>query len=104
MKIQPVILCGGSGTRLWPISRRARPKQFVPIFDDRSLLQHTLLRIASPESRKYFLKYGFQLSEKPICIGSEHHKFQILDEAEQAGIEVDCILEPLPKIPLLLWL
>ena len=97
MKIQPVILCGGSGTRLWPISRRARPKQFVPIFEDRSLLQHTLLRIASSESRKYFLEYGFQLSEKPICTGSEHHKFQILDEAEQAGIEVDCILEPLPK-------
>ena len=97
MRVQPVILCGGSGTRLWPISRRARPKQFVPIFGGRSLLQHSLLRISSTTSRNFFQKHGYELSEKPICIGSEYHKFQILDEAEQAGIEIDCVFEPLPK-------
>jgi mannose-1-phosphate guanylyltransferase len=42
--IVPVILCGGSGTRLWPASREQLPKQFLPLIDDRSLLQNTLLR------------------------------------------------------------
>lgn len=37
--ITPVILCGGSGTRLWPLSRKAFPKQFVPLLDNKSLLQ-----------------------------------------------------------------
>lgn len=43
-KIIPVILCGGSGTRLWPISRQNTPKQFLPVYDDNSLLQNTLDR------------------------------------------------------------
>ena len=44
--IHPVVLCGGSGTRLWPLSRKAFPKQFVPLIDDKSLLQLTLERLA----------------------------------------------------------
>ena len=43
--IQPVILCGGSGTRLWPMSRTQKPKQFVTLFDDRSLIQSTISRL-----------------------------------------------------------
>jgi len=43
-KIYNVILSGGSGTRLWPLSRTVRPKQFLPLFDGKSLFQHTLLR------------------------------------------------------------
>ena len=45
-KITPVILCGGSGTRLWPLSRKSFPKQFVPLIDNKSLLQLTLERVA----------------------------------------------------------
>jgi mannose-1-phosphate guanylyltransferase/mannose-6-phosphate isomerase len=45
-KITPVILCGGSGTRLWPLSRKSFPKQFVPLVDNKSLLQLTLERVA----------------------------------------------------------
>ena len=45
MSIIPVILCGGSGTRLWPLSRKSLPKQFVPLIDNKSLLEHTLLRL-----------------------------------------------------------
>ena len=43
--IQPVIMSGGSGTRLWPMSRAARPKQFLPLYSDRSLFQETVLRL-----------------------------------------------------------
>ena len=45
-KITPVILCGGSGTRLWSLSRKAFPKQFISLVDEKSLLQLTLERVA----------------------------------------------------------
>src|SRR5512143_3515012 len=43
--VVPVILCGGSGTRLWPLSRKSFPKQFLKLYSDRSLLQETFLRM-----------------------------------------------------------
>ena len=48
MIIHPVILSGGSGTRLWPLSREAMPKQFLRFHGDHSLLQSTVLRTAGP--------------------------------------------------------
>ena len=45
--ILPVILCGGSGTRLWPVSREGLPKQFWPLLSDRTMLQDTALRAAA---------------------------------------------------------
>src|SRR6056297_3435863 len=47
--IHPVILCGGSGTRLWPASRKAFPKQFAPLLGTESLYQQTLHRLAGPD-------------------------------------------------------
>ncbi|MFP3355029.1 sugar phosphate nucleotidyltransferase, partial [Pseudoalteromonas sp. SIMBA_153] len=44
--ITPIVLCGGSGTRLWPLSRKSYPKQFVPLIGDKSLLQLTLERLS----------------------------------------------------------
>ncbi len=44
--ITPVVLCGGSGTRLWPLSRKSFPKQFVPLIGNKSLLQLTLERVS----------------------------------------------------------
>ena len=55
--ITPVILCGGSGTRLWPLSRKSLPKQFVPLVGDKSLLQTTLDRVAL-------------LSQQVVCFGT----------------------------------
>ncbi len=60
-KIKPVILCGGSGTRLWPLSRESYPKQFVPLINGHSLLDLTIKRIKGLGS--------------PICITNEEHRF-----------------------------
>lgn len=62
-KIRPVILCGGSGTRLWPVSREHFPKQFVSLIEDKSLLDLTLLR-------------AIHLAA-PICICNEEHRFLV---------------------------
>ena len=80
-RIQPVILCGGSGTRLWPLSRKSFPKQFVPLVNNKSLLQLTLERVA-----------GF--NSAPICVTADEHRFLVVESIEQAGLSGSLILEP----------
>ena len=80
----PVILCGGSGTRLWPLSRKSYPKQFVPIVGDQSLLQATLRRVSS-------------LSPQVYCVASQDHRFLVRDELEAAAVEGLVLLEPMPR-------
>ena len=82
--IHPVILCGGSGTRLWPLSRKAFPKQFIPLIDNKSLLQLTLERVAL-------------LGTDIACVSAEDHRFLLASVAEQAGLNVQQILEPQAK-------
>ncbi len=60
-KIKPVLLCGGSGTRLWPLSRISFPKQFVPLINGRSLLDLTIDRVKNLDS--------------PICVTNEEYRF-----------------------------
>jgi len=86
--IRPVILCGGSGTRLWPLSRKAFPKQFIPLLGDKSLLQLTLERVAP-------LAGG--APEAITCVAAEEHRFLVADVAAQAGLVVRQILEPQAK-------
>lgn len=86
--IHPVILCGGSGTRLWPLSRKAFPKQFIPLLGDKSLLQLTLERVAP-------LAQG--VADGVTCVSSEEHRFLLADVAAQAGLAVRQILEPQPR-------
>lgn len=86
--IHPVILCGGSGTRLWPLSRKAYPKQFIPLLGDKSLLQLTLERVAP-------LAEGGGASI--TCVSAEEHRFLVADVAAQAGLQVRQILEPQPR-------
>ncbi len=80
--IIPVILCGGSGTRLWPLSRDSFPKQFVPMIDGQSLLGLTIRRIKSLGSA--------------ICITNEEHRFLVQDLLKEASINFDSsiLLEP----------
>ena len=80
--IHPLILCGGFGTRLWPASRRARPKQFLPLIDGRSTFQLTLLRVA---------RDGFA---RPAIVASSEHRFLAAEQAQEVGVEIDILLEP----------
>lgn len=86
--IRPVILCGGSGTRLWPLSRKTFPKQFIPLLEGKSLLQLTLERVAP--------LLGAQTGSI-TCVSSEDHRFLLSDVADHAGLSVGQILEPQPK-------
>ncbi len=81
--MQIVILCGGSGTRLWPISRTHYPKQFVKLFGEHSLFQNTILRNAS-------------LSTKFTIVINQDQYFMGLDQAEETKVSADknFILEP----------
>lgn len=87
--ILPVILCGGSGTRLWPLSRESLPKQFAPLLGGRSLLATTLERAAAlcPQATS---------GELPavLCVANEAHRFLVADECQQAGVEPRLLLEP----------
>ena len=83
--IHPVILCGGSGTRLWPLSRKAFPKQFIPLLGEKSLLQLTLERVAPLAAGQ---------AEAVTCVAAEEHRFLVADVAARAGLSVRQILEP----------
>ena len=88
-KVYPVILSGGSGTRLWPLSRASYPKQFIRFFKDQtsSLLVATLRRLGAEQ--------GFA---PPVVVCNNDHRFLVRDEAEQAGIEPAAILlEPVAR-------
>jgi len=86
MKIQPVIMSGGSGTRLWPMSRTARPKQFLRLFTDKTLFQETALRLA-PSHGEAFLN--------PVVIAGGKHGRLISEQLAEIGIvPAEVILEP----------
>ncbi|MCD6079138.1 MAG: mannose-phosphate guanylyltransferase/mannose-6-phosphate isomerase [Ramlibacter sp.] len=79
--ITPVVLCGGSGTRLWPLSRKSFPKQFVPLIGDKSLLQLTLERVAP-------------LGSRVLAVASDDHRFLVGDVYRLAKAKGTVILEP----------
>ncbi len=82
-RLVPVILCGGSGTRLWPLSRKGFAKQHVPILGGQSPFQRTLRRVG-----------GRELFARPIVIASPGSRFMVADQAAATGIEVEIALEP----------
>ena len=84
MKLIPVILCGGNGTRLWPLSRKSFPKQFVPLIKNKSLLQLTLERVAVLAIETNDSDARNQL----LCVASEEHRFLVSDSIESAKLEV----------------
>ncbi|MGV3550516.1 mannose-1-phosphate guanylyltransferase/mannose-6-phosphate isomerase [Rhizobium sp.] len=79
--IVPVILAGGKGTRLWPMSRSQRPKQFLALTGDLSLFQMTLKRLADPE------RY-----DKPIVVTNAEYRFLVAEQAQEAGVELAAVL------------
>ena len=81
-KILPVILCGGTGTRLWPVSREGMAKQLLPILGDQTLLQMTLARVNGN---------GFGA---PMVIGAHAVRFTIRDQVEAVAPEARVVIEP----------
>ena len=84
--ILPVILSGGSGTRLWPLSREAYPKQFLPLAGELTMLQATWQRVAA------IAAHG------PLVIANEAHRFVAAEQLQQVGAQPQAIiLEPLGR-------
>lgn len=82
--VQPVILCGGFGSRLWPLSREDCPKQFIPIINDYSLLQNTLQRLVDIKNKL-----------APIVICNQAHRFVVAEQLQQIDVKPQAIiLEP----------
>jgi mannose-1-phosphate guanylyltransferase/mannose-6-phosphate isomerase len=85
-RLIPVVMCGGAGTRLWPVSRESMPKQFVPLIDERSTFQQVLGRIADVE-----------LFERPIIITNSDFRFIVAEQLRECDIEADIVLEPMRR-------
>jgi len=85
--IIPVILAGGSGSRLWPLSRQHYPKQLLKLFGDKTMLQQTILRLA-----------GLPELGAPIVVCNVEHRFMVAEQLNEIGLsETAIILEPLAR-------
>ncbi|HEY1962747.1 MAG TPA: sugar phosphate nucleotidyltransferase, partial [Rhizomicrobium sp.] len=83
MKISPIILCGGEGSRLWPVSRRDCPKQFARLVGDLSCFQQAALRLGPANG-----------GAQPIIVAGESHETIICSQLADIGIDATVILEP----------
>lgn len=82
----PVLMCGGSGTRLWPLSRASAPKQFVPLTGDRSLLRETCARVAPHAGSRW------------IAVTNVDHRFLVAEQLRAEGLDQSAILlEPVAR-------
>jgi mannose-1-phosphate guanylyltransferase/mannose-1-phosphate guanylyltransferase/mannose-6-phosphate isomerase len=87
MTMTPVILCGGAGSRLWPMSRKLLPKQFLPLVTEHTLLQDTALRLR-----------GLAGASAPVVIANQEHRFLVGDQLSAIGIKPRALLvEPVGR-------
>ncbi|WP_319408848.1 mannose-1-phosphate guanylyltransferase/mannose-6-phosphate isomerase [uncultured Desulfosarcina sp.] len=85
--ILPVILAGGSGTRLWPLSRALYPKQLISLVDRHTMLQNTILRLD-----------GLEGAGNPVVICNDEYRFMVAEQLREIDIEADSIiLEPVGR-------
>jgi mannose-1-phosphate guanylyltransferase/mannose-6-phosphate isomerase len=87
LKVHPVILAGGSGTRLWPMSREQHPKQLIGLLGDDSLLQSTTRRLDGLEA-------GYPLSGQLVVVANEEQRFTTAEQLRTSGKPTRLILEP----------
>ena len=78
--ITPVLLCGGSGTRLWPLSRKSYPKQFAPLVGDRTLFQQSAQRLSGSDYAA------------PMVVTNSEFRFIVADQLAAEGIKPGAIL------------
>lgn len=87
MSITPVILCGGSGSRMWPLSRGGYPKQFLKLHGDHSLLQQTATRLV-----------GMADVAAPLLISNQEHRFLVAEQLRAVGMDqARVVLEPMGR-------
>nr|WP_286198406.1 sugar phosphate nucleotidyltransferase [Salinisphaera sp. G21_0] len=87
MNLIPVIMSGGSGSRLWPQSRSLYPKQFLPLVNEQTMLQNTVSRLD-----------GLDSVSAPLVIANEEHRFLVAEQIRQMGRQAAAIiLEPVGK-------
>jgi len=86
MPLFPVILSGGSGTRLWPLSRSSLPKQLLPLHGERTMIQETVLRTQLPDAAP------------PILLCNDDHRFLVAEQMQEIGVTPGAIvLEPMGR-------
>ena len=85
-RIVPVIMCGGAGTRLWPVSRESMPKQFVSLVGTGSTFQQVLRRVSDQT-----------LFERPVVITNSDFRFVVAEQVRDCGIAADIVLEPMRR-------
>jgi mannose-1-phosphate guanylyltransferase/mannose-6-phosphate isomerase len=87
LKIVPIILCGGQGKRLWPLSRPENPKQYLPLISENSMLQETILRLKELPNL-----------ESPVIVCNSEHRFLVAEQFKEINIDEPAILlEPLGR-------
>ena len=84
--IVPVILAGGSGTRLWPLSRELYPKQLLPLVNERSMLQNTVARLAD-----------ISALSAPLVVCTEHHRFMVAEQLREMKVDATILIEPVGR-------
>ena len=82
--IQPVILSGGAGTRLWPASRAMYPKQLLPLVSARTMLQETALRVCGKEN----------IARDVLIVCNDAHRFLVAEQMLEIGVAARIVLEP----------
>jgi len=79
-EITPIILCGGSGSRLWPLSRKSYPKQFVPLVGDKTLFQNSVTRLTGKQFKN------------PVIVTNSDYRFIVTEQLQEIGIDPGAIL------------
>src|ERR1700721_1830919 len=82
-KIRPVVMCGGSGTRMWPESRESLPKQFIPLIGQRSTFQ-TIVSVVGDSS----------VFDPAVVITNYEYRFRVAEQLKEIGAEATILLEP----------
>lgn len=86
MRVIPVIMCGGAGTRLWPESRESFPKQFLSLLGARSSFQTTVLTVSRPD-----------LFDRAVVVTNADYRFLVAEQLNEIGVEAEIVLEPVRR-------